>query len=237
MFPSRRERAVRELFHARQSDRACASWRCGAPRSASTSRWSTTCARMRSRAPGRRASACWCRVNAGPVLRRWCAMRRARRPAARVVDGDLCRDLAAQRLSETERDRIAEALRLAERLGGEAVTVPASAVADGVIDYAQANNFTHIVVAPSRRPRWSEFLRRSAAHELIRRAGDISVHVMPEEQAEGAGQGQNSGRRVARRRARCASRSSAASAWSRSRSRSASCCSNRWPCRTSRWCF
>ena len=33
-----------------------------------------------------------------------------------------------QRLSEAERDRIAECLRLAERLGGEAVTVPAADV-------------------------------------------------------------------------------------------------------------
>ena len=31
-----------------------------------------------------------------------------------------------QRLTEEERDRVAEALRLAERLGGQAVTVPAA---------------------------------------------------------------------------------------------------------------
>jgi len=87
----------------------------------------------------------------------------------------------AQRLSEAERDRAAEALRVAERLGGEAVTIPASTVADGIIDYAQANNFTHIVVASTRRPRWLEFFRPSAAHEIIRRAGDLSVHVVSEE--------------------------------------------------------
>jgi two-component system sensor histidine kinase KdpD len=88
---------------------------------------------------------------------------------------------AAQRLSENERDRIAEALRVAERLGGEAVTVPASSVADGVIEYAQNNNFTHIVVASTRRPRLLEFLRPSAAHEIIRRSKDLSIHVVPEE--------------------------------------------------------
>ncbi|HKD24083.1 MAG TPA: sensor histidine kinase KdpD, partial [Rhizomicrobium sp.] len=86
----------------------------------------------------------------------------------------------AQRLSENERDRVAEALRVAQRLGGEAVTLPASSVADGVIEYAQANNFTHIVVATARRPRWLEMLRPSAAHEIIRRAGDLSIHVVPE---------------------------------------------------------
>ncbi|HEY1710739.1 MAG TPA: sensor histidine kinase KdpD [Rhizomicrobium sp.] len=83
-------------------------------------------------------------------------------------------------LNETQRNRIAEALRTAERLGGQAVTLPAADVADGVVDYAHANNFTHIVVSTSHRSRWMEILRSSAAHEIIRRAGDISVHVVPE---------------------------------------------------------
>src|SRR5271168_4643488 len=45
-------------------------------------------------------------------------------------------------LSEEERDRVADTLRLAESLGGEAVTLPASdrPIADDVIGYAQANN-------------------------------------------------------------------------------------------------
>jgi two-component system sensor histidine kinase KdpD len=85
-----------------------------------------------------------------------------------------------QRLSEAERDRIADALRLAERLGGQPVTVPAASVADGVVDYAHANNFTHIVVSTAQRSRWSDLLWQSAAHEIIRRAGDINVHVVPE---------------------------------------------------------
>jgi two-component system sensor histidine kinase KdpD len=85
---------------------------------------------------------------------------------------------------EAARDRIAETLRAAERLGGQAVIVPAGSAADGVIDYAHANNFTHIVVATARRGRWLEFFRPSAAHEIIRRAGDISVHVVPESRNE-----------------------------------------------------
>ncbi|MFS2012103.1 DUF4118 domain-containing protein [Azospirillum sp. CT11-132] len=84
----------------------------------------------------------------------------------------------ALRLNEAERDRIADTLRLVERLGGEAVTVPGSDVADTVVDYARANNVAHIVIAKSGRPRWSELLHGSVAHSLIRRAGDISVHVI-----------------------------------------------------------
>jgi two-component system sensor histidine kinase KdpD len=84
-------------------------------------------------------------------------------------------------LSDAERDRVAEALRVAERLGGEAVTVPAASVADGILDYARANNFTHIVTAKTRRSRISELWRGSTALEIIRGAGDISVHVVPEQ--------------------------------------------------------
>jgi two-component system sensor histidine kinase KdpD len=86
-----------------------------------------------------------------------------------------------RRLSESERDRVAGALRIAERLGGQSVTVPAPNVADGVIDYAKANNFTHIVTSTAQRSFWRELVRGSAAHEIIRRAGDISVHVVPEQ--------------------------------------------------------
>ena len=89
----------------------------------------------------------------------------------------------AHRLSDSARDRIAEVLRLAVRLGGEAVTVPAADVAGGIIDYAQTNNFTHILVAKSRASSWADILRRSVAHEVIRRAGNISVHVIAQERA------------------------------------------------------
>ncbi|CAA9327131.1 MAG: Osmosensitive K+ channel histidine kinase KdpD, partial [uncultured Microvirga sp.] len=51
-------------------------------------------------------------------------------------------------LSEETRDRIADTLRLAERLGGETATIPSGGrrIADDVIAYAQDNNVTQIVV-------------------------------------------------------------------------------------------
>jgi two-component system sensor histidine kinase KdpD len=88
------------------------------------------------------------------------------------------------RLSEAERDRISECQRLAQRLGGDAVTVPAADVTQGLIDYARDNNFTHIVIAKSRRSRWSELWRGSNTHRLIRRAGDVNVHVIAEPQRD-----------------------------------------------------
>ena len=83
-------------------------------------------------------------------------------------------------LSEEERDRIADTLRLAEALGGEAITLPASDrhIAEDVIGYAQANNVTQIVIGKSARTRWFEIMHGSVVHDLVRRSGNISVHVI-----------------------------------------------------------
>jgi two-component system sensor histidine kinase KdpD len=83
-------------------------------------------------------------------------------------------------LSEEERDRIADALRLAERLGGEGMTVPSNAhnIADDVIDFAHSNNVTQIVIGKTSRSRWFEILHGSVVHDLVRRSGNISVHVI-----------------------------------------------------------
>jgi two-component system, OmpR family, sensor histidine kinase KdpD len=89
-----------------------------------------------------------------------------------------------QRLTARERDRIAECLRLTERLGGESLTVPGQNVTEGLLEHARANNFTHLVIAKSRRPRWSEWLRGSVTHQLIRQAGDISIHVIAEKEGQ-----------------------------------------------------
>src|SRR6516164_2784943 len=61
-----------------------------------------------------------------------------------------------QRLTNTERDRIAEE----------------------VVAYATANNITQIVIGKSSRSRWFELVHGSVVHELVRKTGQISVHVI-----------------------------------------------------------
>src|SRR6516165_5023104 len=89
--------------------------------------------------------------------------------------------------SEVERDRVADALRLAEALGGEAVTIPSAdrSIADDVISYAQENNVTQIIIGKSTRSRWFEILHGSVVHDLVRRSGNISVHVIAGDQIAG----------------------------------------------------
>src|SRR6476659_5125512 len=84
-------------------------------------------------------------------------------------------------LTDEQRDRLADTLRLAEALGGEALTIPAVGrrIADDVINFAHANNVTQIIIGKSTRSRWFEIMRGSVVHDLVRRAGNISVHVVP----------------------------------------------------------
>jgi two-component system, OmpR family, sensor histidine kinase KdpD len=83
-------------------------------------------------------------------------------------------------LNDAQRDRLADTMRLAEALGGEALTVPGVGrrIADDVIHFAHANNVTQIVIGKSTRPWWFELTRGSVVHDLVRRSGNISVHVI-----------------------------------------------------------
>jgi len=81
-------------------------------------------------------------------------------------------------MSEAKRDRIAEALRLAQRLGAEIVTLPSQDVADTIAEYARANNFTQIIILQPRRSRWLELLYGTIAQALIRKAYGAGVHVI-----------------------------------------------------------
>src|ERR1700710_899059 len=66
-------------------------------------------------------------------------------------------------LSEEERDRIADTLRLAQRLGGEAATIPGGLrqIADDVVAFAHQQNVTQIIIGKSARSRWFEIMHGS----------------------------------------------------------------------------
>src|SRR5262249_42569448 len=91
------------------------------------------------------------------------------------------------RLSEEERDRIADTLRLAQALGGEAATIPGGdrRIADDIVGYAQANNVTQIIMGKSARSRLFEIMHGSVVHDLVRSAGNISVNVIAGERIAG----------------------------------------------------
>lgn len=121
----------------------------------------------------------------GPVLVRY-AKRQADRMRASwtALHVELAQD---NRLSEAEKDRIAETLRLAEQLGGEALTLPGQTVVREILRHAQSNNFSHVIVGRRDKPRWREWLDGSVSQDLIRNAGDLNIHVIAgREKTEGA---------------------------------------------------
>ena len=81
-------------------------------------------------------------------------------------------------LTDAQKDTLAETLRLVEHLGGEAVTIPGQNVARDIIRYARMNNFTHVVIGKSIKPRWREYLEGAVSLQVIRLSGDISVNVI-----------------------------------------------------------
>jgi two-component system, OmpR family, sensor histidine kinase KdpD len=88
------------------------------------------------------------------------------------------------RLSDKERDRLADTLRLAEALGGEALTIPGveRRIADDIIKFAHANNVTQIIIGKSTRSRLFEIIQGSVVHDLVRRSGNITVNVIAGEE-------------------------------------------------------
>ncbi|CAN7268278.1 sensor histidine kinase KdpD [Phyllobacterium sp. LjRoot231] len=82
------------------------------------------------------------------------------------------------RFSEADRNRIASTLRLASQLGGDAITLPGRDAAEEIARHAREHNVTHIVTGKPHKAQWREIFEGSVSHDLIRRAGNISVHVI-----------------------------------------------------------
>ncbi|SMF05385.1 two-component system, OmpR family, sensor histidine kinase KdpD [Tistlia consotensis] len=87
---------------------------------------------------------------------------------------------ATEALSEAAKDRIADALRLAESLGAEVVTLAAeSQIAREVLAFARSRNVNRILVGRPRPRRFGAWLfRETVAEELIREAQDFEVTIV-----------------------------------------------------------
>jgi two-component system, OmpR family, sensor histidine kinase KdpD len=82
------------------------------------------------------------------------------------------------RLPQAERDRLVQALRLAEQLGAETVTLSGERVAEELLNYARSRNVTKMIVGKPLRPLWKEWLFGSVVSELVHRSGDIDIYVI-----------------------------------------------------------
>ena len=82
---------------------------------------------------------------------------------------------ALLRLSERERNRRIDVLRLAESLGAETVTLDGPSAAATLAEYARVRHATRVLVGTPKRRGWRAWLRPSTATELVRRARTFDV--------------------------------------------------------------
>jgi two-component system sensor histidine kinase KdpD len=88
--------------------------------------------------------------------------------------------LALLRLSEAERNRRIDLLRLAESLGAETVTLDGPSAAAALIEYAQTRNATRVIVGAPKRKGWRAWLRSSTPTQLIQNARGFDVITIAE---------------------------------------------------------
>lgn len=88
-------------------------------------------------------------------------------------------------LSQTERDRLVQTLRLAEQLGAETVTLTGEDVAQELLSYAQNRNATKIIVGKPVRSWWKEWVFGSVVSDLVHQSGEIDIYVITGEAGEG----------------------------------------------------
>lgn len=82
------------------------------------------------------------------------------------------------RLAAAERDRVINNLRLAEKLGAEAVTITGEDVVDEVLALARTRSVTRIVLGKPARPRWRDWFSGSLVNDMARKCGQIDLHVI-----------------------------------------------------------
>jgi len=81
-------------------------------------------------------------------------------------------------LSQPDRDRVAQTLRLAQQLGAQTLTLSGPNVAEELVNYASSRNVTKIVIGKPQRSRWLDLIRGSVVDDLIRTSGAIDVYVI-----------------------------------------------------------
>lgn len=84
-------------------------------------------------------------------------------------------------LDDAARRHLDEALKLAESLGAETQTLTGADLPAELLRFARFENVTQIVIGRSRGGFFSDLMRRSLPHELVRRTQGIAIHLITRE--------------------------------------------------------
>ncbi len=117
-------------------------------------------------------------------------IRRAARIAARSAGGDLLAVHVARSdglAAGVSHASLARQRRLVEDLGGSYHSIVGNDVTTTLVDFARAENATQLVLGTSRRGRLERFLTGPGTGESVTAlSGDIDVHMVTHERADGA---------------------------------------------------
>jgi two-component system, OmpR family, sensor histidine kinase KdpD len=81
-------------------------------------------------------------------------------------------------------NQIAKTFSLAERLGGDTMRLQGNDYPAEILRLANRENVTQIVLGQSHAGFWGRIFRQSLPDELMRRAGTIEIHVVPNEEIQ-----------------------------------------------------
>jgi len=87
-------------------------------------------------------------------------------------------------LSEEDRDGIDRALRLAEQLGGESVTLQGEDVTGEILNYAREHNCTQLIVGRQRRRSWRRLFTPSITQRLLQQSSAFDVLLVGGDDAD-----------------------------------------------------
>ncbi|MBF0497938.1 MAG: sensor histidine kinase KdpD [Deltaproteobacteria bacterium] len=93
-------------------------------------------------------------------------------------------------LTDKQRQRAFQNLKLAEQLGAETITLSGRRIAEVVVGIARTRNVTKMVIGKPIRPRWKDLILGSPVDEIIRLSQEIDVYVISGD-AEGEAEAPN----------------------------------------------
>jgi two-component system sensor histidine kinase KdpD len=85
---------------------------------------------------------------------------------------------ANAKLSQADRKRVVQTLRLAEQLGAETATLSGPTMSEEILGYSRARNVSKIVIGKPARSLWKRLLLGSIVDALVRGSGDIDIYVV-----------------------------------------------------------
>ncbi|MCC6803824.1 MAG: sensor histidine kinase KdpD [Anaerolineae bacterium] len=87
-------------------------------------------------------------------------------------------ETSRRHLSEADRTRVIQTLRLAEQLGAETITLSGHNVAEEIVAYARRQNVSKIVVGKPIHSTWRDVIFGSVLNSLVRQSGAIDVYAI-----------------------------------------------------------